>query len=267
MALSTADCLAAIEGHSSGLASAARGNLEARVEHCPDWSVADLVWHLTEVHWFWATIAGELLTEPPDESRRPGRPADAQLVDGFAAGAGRLVDVLRSADQGAHCWTWAPQQQDVAFVTRHQVQEAAVHHWDGGHAAGQRVEIDPAVAADAVEEFLTFSVSSEADPADPPRPALGGAIWLRASSTRDGSSPTWLITDGRSPGTTTWRVVATGADPTDVAGDVPTVGGDVDPDRVLLWLYGRVPTPWVDGRSGDGDAAVLDRFRALTFTD
>ena len=53
---------ATIRRHSAGLAAAARDNLDARVEHCPDWSVADLVWHVSGVHWFWGTIAGELLT-------------------------------------------------------------------------------------------------------------------------------------------------------------------------------------------------------------
>ena len=40
-------CLAAIAEHSTGFAVATRDNLAAPVEHCPGWSVADLVWHLT----------------------------------------------------------------------------------------------------------------------------------------------------------------------------------------------------------------------------
>jgi len=96
--LSTDSCLAAIERHSRGLARAARGNLDAPVEHCPGWSVADLVRHVTDVHWFWATIAEELPSSPPDASRRPSRPADGELVDAFEAGSRRLVDVLGSAD-------------------------------------------------------------------------------------------------------------------------------------------------------------------------
>src|SRR3954454_22703086 len=111
MTLASEECVAAIRRHSAGFAAAARDNLDARVEHCPDWSVADLVWHLTEVHWFWATIAGELLTEPPPQSRRPARPADRELVDGFERGAERLAQVLALADQSAHAWTWASWQQ------------------------------------------------------------------------------------------------------------------------------------------------------------
>src|SRR3982750_3413558 len=172
MALSTFDRIAAITEHSAGFAEATRPNLAAKVEHCPGWSVADLVWHLSEVHWFWGTIVEERLAAPPEDSRRPPRPADEDLVDGFVSGAARLLQVLRQADQSASCWTWAPQQQDVAFITRHQVQEAAVHHWDAAHAAGMELVLDPVVAADCVEEFLTFSVSSDAHPVEPPAARL-----------------------------------------------------------------------------------------------
>ena len=87
MTLSTFDCIAAITEHSAGFAEATRGNLDARVEHCPDWSVADLVEHLTEVHWFWGTIVGELLPEPPAQERRPARAPDDRLVDSFVDGS------------------------------------------------------------------------------------------------------------------------------------------------------------------------------------
>jgi hypothetical protein len=121
MTLSTEECLAAISVHSQGLAEAARGNLAAPVEHCPGWTVADLVWHVANVHWFWRTIAGENLPEPPEESRRPARPSEGLLSDHLLAGAEQLVSTLREADQSAACWTWAT-QKDVAFITRHQVQ-------------------------------------------------------------------------------------------------------------------------------------------------
>ena len=264
--LGTEGCLAAIEEHSRGLVEAARDHLEAPVEHCPGWSVADLVWHVTEVHWFWATIAEGRLSGAPDQSRRPSRPSDAELVETFEAGARRMVDVLRNADQHAACWTWAPAQQDVAFITRHQVQEAVVHHWDAVNATGGRLQIDADVAADAVEEFLTFSVSTETDPAEPPRPALAGAICI-CPCVCDGNASTWLIQDGPVPGTVTWRRVPDGAEVAALIGDdVATAGGHADPANVLLWLYGRLPDPWGNGGSGIGDTRVLDRLRALSFT-
>lgn len=267
MTLSTEDCLDAIARHSTGLAAAAREHLDAPVRHCPGWDVAELVWHVRQVHWFWGTIVEERLAEPPAEDRRPERPAPDRLVDDFEAGARRLVEVLRRADQTTACWTWAPGAAHVAFVTRHQVQEAAVHHWDAVDASGGSVEIEPAVAADAVEEFLTYSVSSEADPADPPRPPLAGALSF-CPCVCDGSFPTWLVTDGAVPGTVAWQRVPDGVSPSSLPPDgLPLAGGHVDPAELLLWLYGRRPTPWGRGGDGAGDSAVLDRFRALTYTD
>ena len=247
MTLSTFDCIAAITEHGAGFAESTRDNLDAPVEHCPDWSVADLVWHLTEVHWFWSTVAAEQLTSPPAEGRRPPRPDDAGLVDTFKAGAVRLVEVLREADQTAPCWTWARWQQDTAFITRHQVQETAVHHWDAVNAAGGRLAIEPDVAADSVDEFLHFSVASDDDPDEPTTPSIDGSIAFRTTDTGDG----WTLTDGK-PGTAR---VSPGT--TDGAPVLEATASDL-----LLWLYQRTD---IDTSPVPGD--LLGRFRAICFTD
>lgn len=246
MSLSTADYISAITSHSAGLAAAAEGNLDGAVRHCPGWTVADLVDHVSEVHWFWATIAAGRLAEPPDESLRPPTAPRDQLIGTFRDGADHLASVLRASGQQERVWTWAPGQQDVAFITRHQVQEAAVHHWDAVDAAGGSLVIEAPVAADSIEEFLTFSVSSDADPAKPARPALDGAFALRSTD----ADIAWTITDGSSPGTLRFGRGA--------AGDLPAVTGTAS--DLLLWLYGRVT---IDGTV---PAQLLDRFRALTFT-
>ena len=153
--LSQAQCVAAIERHAAGFAESARGHLGAPVEHCPGWDVTDLVRHLVDVHWFWATIVEEQLAAPPEDDRRPEHRTDgAALVAQFESGAARLVRVLGSADPTAALWTWFPPQQDAAFVIRHQVQEMVGHHFDAAHARGEGIEVDPAVGVDAVEEFL-----------------------------------------------------------------------------------------------------------------
>lgn len=247
MTLTTELCLDAIARYSQELAAAARDNLTAQVEHCPGWTVADLVWHVTEVHWFWGTIAEGRLSQPPDESLRPARAHDDGLVAAFETGAARLVAVLAAADQSASCWTWFPGQQDVAFITRHQVQEAAVHAWDAVSAAGGSLQIDTRAAVDSVDEFLSTSLADESDAAEEDLVPLDGAFALRAGDTGDA----WTISDGPVPGSLSMT--------RDAAAGVPTLHAPAS--DLLLWLYGRTQV------DGEVPADLLGRFRRLSSTD
>ncbi len=237
----------AIQMHATQLADDARDHLDEQVEHCPGWRVADVLQHLIEVYWFWTTVVTERLQDRP-ELGRPTTVARDDLIDVFDTSAQKLVAALRETNQKEEVYTWAPSQHNVAFVTRHQVQEIVVHHWDVGHAIGRVVRIEPDVAADAVDEFLTFSVSNAADPADPPRPALGGPLGL-ASSDVDVS---WTVDDDVVPGTIRFS--------TGVSEGVPVL--TATSSDLLLWLYSRVELP--------SDAAAHERgrrLRALSFTD
>jgi uncharacterized protein (TIGR03083 family) len=248
MSIPTINLLEAISEHSFGFAAAAEGNFDAKVEHCPGWTVFDLVEHLTEVQWFWATIVDERLTSPPDESRRPGLVKREELITTFELGVDRLIRALHGAHPDDHVYTWAPSQQNVAFITRHQVQEAAVHHWDAAHAAGVDLDIETSVAVDAVDEFLTFSVSTGNDPADPPRQPLGGTFALRCTD----ADHSWVLFDGSTPGTVAFEANA--------PADVPAI--TATSSDLLLWLYGRVSLG-----SSDVAPAMLERFRGLCYTD
>lgn len=242
------DALASVEGHSNGLGAVARDHLTLPVPSCPGWDVADLVAHVTDVQWFWATIVEERLPEPPHEDRRPPRAPQADLIPALAAQTAHLVRALRQAEPATRVWTWAPAQQDVAFVARHQVQEAAVHHWDAANAAGQAIAIERPAAVDSIEEFLTFSVSSDADPADPPRSPLGGRFALRCT---DGPEA-WTLNDGAAPGTVRFEAGA--------AAGIPAVQGSAS--DLLLWLYRRLDLDTATLPQG-----LVSRFVALTFTD
>lgn len=250
--LPTEQQLTAIAQHSAAFAEAADGHFDSTVEHCPGWTVADLVAHVTEVHWFWTTIARDRPAEPPasDDPRRPKRVADpAAALARFDTGAAKMVEVLRAADQSASCWTWAPSQQDVAFITRHQVQEIAVHHWDAAHAAGTQAAIEADVATDSVTEFLTVSVSSDTDPAPTDRDSLDGSFRLRATD----SGTVWTIHAGRQPATVAFEV-------DDQNNDQPEIAASAA--DLLLWLYDRVELD-----TAAVDNGVLDRFRRLRYTD
>lgn len=247
MSLSVGEYTAAIRTHCEELAEVSAGNLRAPVEGCPGWDVADLLRHLIEVHWFWSTIAAEQLQEPPGEERRSPPPEDGQLIEAFRAGAARLVQVLDSADQTTPVWTWAPAQHDIAFITRHQLQEAAVHHYDAARAAGRDIFLEPHLATDAVEEFLTFSLSSDADPAEPTRPDLGGSFDLFCEDT----GVVFRLSAGSRPGTLSFARAA-GPERHFIAAPAFSI---------LLWLYGRIEI------ESSVPPELRDGFRRLSFTE
>ncbi len=262
MPLTQEQCSSTIAAHSSALAQIARGNLDAEVEFCPGWTVRDLVHHVTEVHWFWATIVEDRITERPTHLEHPEAASDDETVPAFQAGAERLVRVLSETDPSTHVWTWAPHQQDAAFVIRHQVQEIVVHHWDAAHAAGRSIEVAPGVGADSVDEMLQFSVVNAANVDDDPLPpALDGMFALRAND----SDELWVVTDGSQPGIS--QVTrATGAE-VDAQG-TPAVSGTGG--QLLMWLYDRHGDPAGDADTSavdEADPGLLQRFRKLCFTD
>jgi uncharacterized protein (TIGR03083 family) len=237
----------AIERHSAQVATAAVGHLDASIEHCPGWTMADLVQHLIEVQWFWATVVEQRLQERPSEGR-PTNLDPTLLVERFVEGSRHLTRVLGDCDQGTKVYTWAPQEQNVAFVTRHQVQEIVVHHWDAAHAVGVEFDVDTDVAADSIEEFLTFSVSNDADPMDPPGASLEGSLGLRCTDV----NRSWTVLDGDTLSTVRF---VDGIDP----GTAHLEGTASD---ILLWLYSRVEL------GGEERAAELGRrLHALSFTD
>lgn len=256
--LTQQECAAAVAAHSRGFAEAATGNFDAPVEFCPGWTVRDAVHHLTEVQWFWATLVEQGWTEPPQDVERPAPASDDTALDVFRAGADRLVRVLAAADPATPVWTWAPTKQDAGFVIRHQVQEAVGHHWDVAHAGGRSMTVSAAVGADAVDEFLEFSVSSAADPANPLPDPLDGRLGLACTD----SDAAWLIADGSAPGTA--RVAPASREGL-LADRVPTVSGTGG--QLLLWLYDRHGDPGGDADLEAVPPDLLQRFRGLCVTD
>ena len=136
------------------LADASEGNLERPVPACPGWDVAELVWHIGEVHHFWREVAARALQDPRGYER-PARPPNAELLEWFRRGVESLAETLEHADPDQRVWTWAP-QKDVAFIQRRMAQETAVHRWDAQAATGNPGPIEPDLAVDGVDEFLDF---------------------------------------------------------------------------------------------------------------
>ncbi|TFV51652.1 maleylpyruvate isomerase family mycothiol-dependent enzyme [Blastococcus sp. TF02A-35] len=151
-------------GEAAAEAVLARG-WAARVPGCPDWSLADLVWHLAEVQRFWAWVVA---TRAPDPSGyvEPVRHADDELLAYAAARSAELETALAGADPAERVWTWAA-RQDVAFVLRRQLHEATVHTVDVEQVLGDVRPIPADVGLDGLDEWLEVMVPA-ALPAGPP---------------------------------------------------------------------------------------------------
>jgi uncharacterized protein (TIGR03083 family) len=141
---------------------------QAPVPCCPDWRLADLVWHLAEVQHFWAWVV-RTRAEDPSGYAEPDRRPDDELMGYVAAAAADLETVLAGADPAQRVWTWAP-RQDVAFVLRRQAQEAVVHTADVEQVLGDVRPIPADVGLDGLDEWLEVMVPA-ALPEGPPEHA------------------------------------------------------------------------------------------------
>ncbi len=153
-------------------ASANAAGLDADVSSCPGWTVADLIWHLAEVHYFW----GSIVTQGAagwDEVARIDRVPNAQLLEAFDMWSARLLDRLSTADPTSEVWTWSD-DHTVGFVIRRMAHETSVHAWDAAVAAGRPMQIDAELASDGIDEFLRHFLPDIADDAEP----IGGSVHI-----------------------------------------------------------------------------------------
>ena len=214
--------------------------LDASVPPCPAWTVADLAYHLGEVHYFWGEVVRRRLDAPTVEP--PVRPPDGEVVGWAAEQAVELQRTLRDTDPATVVWTWAP-QKDVAFIVRRMAQETAVHRWDAQAAAGGTRPIDAELASDGVDEFFAFFID---DGPQDGGATVGGSVHLHATDTPG----EWVVRE-RADGTLT--VTAEHA-----KGDAAVRGPASD---LLLVLWRRIGLEDVEVL---GDRDVAERLAART---
>ncbi len=214
--------------------------LSAAVGSCPGWSVADLVWHLTEVHVFWRSIVGEQLATWKG-LERPSRPSDDALVSNYRAGLVKTLAVLSSADPAQSNWTWSS-DHTAGFVIRRMAHETAVHRWDAEAASGTSASIESELASDGIDEFLTHMLGDVVDDAA----AVGGSVHLHCTDV----AGEWTVRPGDDDSQVVTREHA--------KGDAALRGAASD---LLLALWRRKDLASIDVV---GDAAVAARFIAHT---
>ncbi|KAA1415259.1 maleylpyruvate isomerase family protein [Nocardioides humilatus] len=131
---------------------------EAPVASCPDWTADDLLWHLATVHHWWCAMVTNRPQSPDAMGyEEPPRPeGHAALLAAFDEQHAAFVAAIEEADPSEPAWSWSGDlgNHTVAFTYRRQAHEALIHRLDAELAAGEVTPLDPALAADGVDETL-----------------------------------------------------------------------------------------------------------------
>jgi uncharacterized protein (TIGR03083 family) len=158
-------------------AAAARNDLDTPIPTCPEWRMRDLVQHMGDVHRWAAAHVAEGRTQPIQKAELAEvagpLPDDAELLDWFREGHGRLLHTLETAGPDAPAWTFLPAPSPVAFWARRQAHETGIHRADAESPGGPDgiTPFSPDFAVDGIEEFLFGFLGRQGEElrSDPPR--------------------------------------------------------------------------------------------------
>ncbi|WP_035857956.1 maleylpyruvate isomerase family mycothiol-dependent enzyme [Kitasatospora cheerisanensis] len=126
------------------------GDLSAPVEHCGDWTLAELAAHMGAGNLWVVAAVREGHGDSYDEGAAPRDRAG--LKAWYAGTADALVEAL-SVDPSTAAWTFQ-EPHTVGFWRRRRAQETLMHRWDAEHALGPATPMDAALAADGVAEVF-----------------------------------------------------------------------------------------------------------------
>lgn len=217
----------------------AEGALDRPVPSCPGNTVESLLLHTAMLYINWS--------EAILQNRRPEidwTTLDRDVLVANREGHARFVELLGSRDPDQNTWTWAG-PGSVRFWYRRAAQELAVHRWDFENAVGVPAAIDPALAADGIDELLfVFG------------PATGEPDYPGASERFGGEGETFRLEPSDLPNAITFTAYPDRFETDDSKAPDVTARGAVS--DLLLFMWGRVPISALDV---NGDAPLLDRWQ------
>jgi uncharacterized protein (TIGR03083 family) len=235
----------------------ADADLAAPIPTCPEWTLRKLANHVGRGHRWAAAITSTRSAEfIPFRSVPDGKAPDdqAEAARWLEAGAEQLIAAVREAD-GDPVWAFvAGTRAPASFWGRRMAHETLVHRTDVQLAFSQPVEIEPGLAADAIDEWLDVMSGPLFGRPDPRAEALpaGRTLHVHAALPADelqGGPAEWLVSHG-DDGVTVRREHA--------KADVAVTG---PADRLLLVLLRRLP-PDDPAITVYGDAGLLARWLA-----
>jgi uncharacterized protein (TIGR03083 family) len=249
--LPAGDYYAAIQARTGTLAAIVdRTDPALQIPACPGWTLRNLATHVGRAQRWAAEITAARSATFIDFAAVPdGRLPAEQAARGpwLVAGAGRLIAALLEAGEDD---VWAfNRTAPASFWARRMAHETTVHCADAQLAAGDEVCIEPELAADAIDEWLTTMSGPLPMRQDRRLDALplGRSLHVHATDAALGGAGEWLVRHASQGGIQ----VLSGHAKADVALAGPAA-------EVLLVLLRRRP---VSGTVNVfGDRSLLDRW-------
>nr|WP_221218616.1 MULTISPECIES: maleylpyruvate isomerase family mycothiol-dependent enzyme [unclassified Mycolicibacterium] len=231
-------------------------DLSIPVPTCPEWTLQQLMRHVGRGDRWCAQIVAEQSMDYIDpRTVAGGKPPEGRdnEIDWLLAGPRQLVDAVAQTGPDTEVWTFLGPRPATWWIRR-RLHEVLVHRADAAIALGVEFDVDPALAADAITEWLERVViqADEEGPAGGDRP-LGDeqSLHLHATETDLGEAGEWTLL-GRPDGIA--MVHEHGKATAALKG----------PARNLLMAVVRRGTAAAEGLEVFGDAGVWDTWLART---
>ncbi|AKK25782.1 maleylpyruvate isomerase family mycothiol-dependent enzyme [Mycobacterium sp. EPa45] len=173
-------------------------DLSIPVPTCPEWTLEQLMRHVGRGDRWCGQIVAEQSMDFIDprtvEGGKPPAGRDNEIA-WLQAGPRQLIDAVAATGADTLVWTFLG-PRPAAWWIRRRLHEIVVHRADAAIALGVDYTVDPALAADAITEWLE-RVEIQADeegPAGGDRPVGDGlSIHLHATDSGLGGAGEWTI--------------------------------------------------------------------------
>jgi len=173
------------------------GDLALPIPTCPEWTLRQLATHVGRAQRWAATIVSTRSAEfVPFRSVPHGRLPDdpAEHAGWLTSGARQIIASVRGCPQ-EQVWSNGGGLAPATYWARRMCHETVVHAADALLAAGQPAEVDPDIAADGIDEWLTVLCASAGIEPDRRAAALPQGRSLHVHATDDGlaGAGEWLV--------------------------------------------------------------------------
>lgn len=170
-------------------------DLSTPVPTCPGWNLEQLLRHVGRGDRWAAQIVRDKLDHFLDpRSVEGGKPPPDRddAVSWLGGGAQRLVDAVEQHGLQTPVWTFLG-SRPASWWLRRRLHEMAVHRADAAIAVGAKFTLEPAVAADAITEFLERIVIQAGNDGAPLPLEADDTLHLHATDSGLGIAGEWTV--------------------------------------------------------------------------